>query len=125
MRIFLILIIGIALNSCSDNIITSPDQIVFPQVNVSYQQQVRPLLELTCAFSGCHDTESSAAGIDVTGYFQLTSRAGLIIPGRPDNSLLIQILEGKQGHLLTFQNRITDAQKKGVRQWVLEGALNN
>jgi hypothetical protein len=125
MRIFLILIISIGLNSCSDNIITSPDQIVFPQENVSYQQQVRPLLELTCAFSNCHDSETAAAGVDVTGYFQLTSRAGLIISGRPDNSLLIQILEGKQGHLLTFQNIITDAQKRGVRQWVLEGALNN
>jgi len=125
MRIFLIFIISITLNSCSDNIITSPDQIIFPQENVSYQQQVRPLLELTCAFSNCHDSETAAAGVDVTGYFQLTSRAGLIISGRPDNSLLIQILEGKQGHLLTFQNRITDAQKRGVRKWVLEGALNN
>jgi hypothetical protein len=125
MRIFLIFIISITLNSCSDNIITSPDQIIFPQENVSYQQQVRPLLELTCAFSNCHDSETAAAGVDVTSYFQLTSRAGLIISGRPDNSLLIQILEGKQGHLLTFQNRITDAQKRGVRKWVLEGALNN
>jgi len=125
MRILSIIVIVFTLNACSDTIITSPDQIVFPETNVSYQQQVRPLLELTCAFSGCHDTETAVAGIDVTGYFQLTSRAGLIIPGRPDNSLLIQILEGKQGHLLTFQNRISDAQKRGVRQWVLEGALNN
>lgn len=125
MRIPIIIFIILSLNACSDNIITSPDQIIFPEINVSYQQQVRPLLELTCAFSGCHDAETSAAGVDVTGYFQLTARAGLIIPGKPDNSLLIQILEGKQGHLLTFQNRITDAQKRGVRQWVLEGALNN
>ena len=125
MRILSIIVLVFTLNACSDSIITSPDQIVFPETNVSYQQQVRPLLELTCAFSGCHDTETAVAGIDVTGYFQLTSRAGLIIPGRPDNSLLIQILEGKQGHLLTFQNRISDAQKRGVRQWVLEGALNN
>ncbi|MEY3688870.1 MAG: hypothetical protein RIT37_432 [Bacteroidota bacterium] len=125
MRILSIIVLVFTLNACSDTIITSPDQIVFPETNVSYQQQVRPLLELTCAFSGCHDTETAVAGIDVTGYFQLTSRAGLIIPGRPDNSLLIQILEGKQGHLLTFQNRISDAQKRGVRQWVLEGALNN
>ena len=125
MRILSIIVIVFTLNACSDTIITSPDQIVFPETNVSYQQQVRPLLELTCAFSGCHDTETAVAGIDVTGYFQLTSRAGLIIPGRPDNSLLIQILEGKQGHLLTFQNRISDAQKRGVRQWVLEGAMNN
>lgn len=125
MRILIIIFFVLSLNACSDNIITSPDQIVFPEKNVSYQQQVRPLLELSCAFSGCHDAETSAAGVDVTGYFQLTSRAGLIIAGKPDNSLLIQILEGKQGHLLTFQNRITDAQKRGVRQWVLEGALNN
>ncbi len=125
MRILSIIVLVFTLNACSDSIITSPDQIVFPETNVSYQQQVRPLLELTCAFSGCHDTETAVAGIDVTGYFQLTSRAGLIIPGRPDNSLLIQILEGKQGHLLTFQNRISDAQKRGVRQWVLEGAMNN
>lgn len=125
MRILSIIVLVFTLNACSDTIITSPDQIVFPETNVSYQQQVRPLLELTCAFSGCHDTETAVAGIDVTGYFQLTSRAGLIIPGRPDNSLLIQILEGKQGHLLTFQNRISDAQKRGVRQWVLEGAMNN
>jgi len=125
MKILAAIVFSIVLNSCSDNIITSPDQIVFPQENVRYQQHVRPLLELTCAFSNCHDSETAAAGVDVTGYFQLTSRAGLIIPGRPDNSLLIQILEGKQGHLLTFQNRITDAQKRGVRQWVLEGALNN
>ena len=125
MRILSIIVIVFTLNACSDTIITSPDQIVFPETNVSYQQQVRPLLELTCALSGCHDTETAVAGIDVTGYFQLTSRAGLIIPGRPDNSLLIQILEGKQGHLLTFQNRISDAQKRGVRQWVLEGAMNN
>jgi hypothetical protein len=117
--------ICLILGACSDNIITSPDQIVFPQENVSYQQHVRPLLELTCAFTGCHDSETAVANVDVTGYFQLTSRAGLIIPGRPDNSLLIQILEGKQGHVLTFQNRINDAQKRGVRQWVLEGALNN
>jgi len=125
MRILSIIVLVFTLNACSDTIITSPDQIVFPETNVSYQQQVRPLLELTCAFSGCHDTETAVAGIDVTGYFQLTSRAGLIIPGRPDNSLLIQILEGKQGHLLTFQNRISDAQKRGMRQWVLEGAMNN
>ncbi|MFM6955281.1 MAG: hypothetical protein ACKOX1_01875 [Ignavibacteria bacterium] len=125
MRILSIIVLVFTLNACSDTIITSPDQIAFPETNVSYQQQVRPLLELTCAFSGCHDTETAVAGIDVTGYFQLTSRAGLIIPGRPDNSLLIQILEGKQGHLLTFQNRISDAQKRGVRQWVLEGAMNN
>ncbi|MFM7544315.1 MAG: hypothetical protein ACKO5I_06770 [Ignavibacteria bacterium] len=113
------------ISACSDTTITAPEQIVFPAQNVSYQQHVKPLLELTCAFSGCHDAETAVAGVDVTGYFQLSSRAGLIIPGMPDNSLLNQILEGKQGHLLTFQQRISEAQIRGIRQWVLEGAKNN
>lgn len=125
MKPFLIIIFMSLLSGCSDNTITAPDQIVFPSQQVSYQQHVKPLLELTCAFSGCHDAETAVAGVDVTGYFQLTSRAGLIIPGKPDNSLLNQILEGKQGHLLTFQQRISDAQIRGIRQWVLEGARNN
>lgn len=113
------------LSACSDNSITSPEQIVFPVSNVSFQQHVKPLLELTCAFSNCHDSETAARGVDVTGYFQLTSRAGLIIPNKPDNSLLNQILESKQGHLYTFQQKISTDQVRGVRQWVLEGALNN
>lgn len=125
MKYFFVILYLFTLSACSDTTITSPEQIQFPAQNVSYQQHVKPLLELTCAFSGCHDSETAAAGVDVTGYFQLTSRAGLIIPGKPDNSLLNQILEGKQGHVLTFQRRISEAQKRGVRQWVQEGALNN
>lgn len=125
MNRLIVLFCLLCLSACSDNTITSPEQIVFPASKVSYQQHVRPLLELTCAFSGCHDSETAARGVDVTGYFQLTSRAGLIISGKPDNSLLNQILEGKQGHLPTFQQRITLDQIRGVRQWVLEGALNN
>ncbi|MFM8839639.1 MAG: hypothetical protein ACKOFB_00860 [bacterium] len=125
MKYFFVILYLFTLSACYDTTITSPEQIQFPAQNVSYQQHVKPLLELTCAFSGCHDSETAAAGVDVTGYFQLTSRAGLIIPGKPDNSLLNQILEGKQGHVLTFQQRISEAQKRGVRQWVQEGALNN
>ena len=45
-------------SACNDNVITSPDQIIFPDTNISYQLHVKPLLELTCAFSGCHDYES-------------------------------------------------------------------
>jgi hypothetical protein len=63
--------------------------------------------------------------VDVTSYYALTGRAGLIIPGKPDISLLNQILEGKQAHMLSFQDRVNSSQIKGLRQWVLEGAKNN
>ena len=112
-------------SACNDNVITSPDQIIFPDTNISYQLHVKPLLELTCAFSGCHDYESKLGSVDVTSYYALTGRAGLIIPGKPDISLLNQILEGKQAHMLSFQDRVNSSQIKGLRQWVLEGAKNN
>ncbi|MEY3311403.1 MAG: hypothetical protein RL348_736, partial [Bacteroidota bacterium] len=53
-------------SACNDTVITTPDQIIFPDTNISYQLQVKPLLELTCAFSGCHDYESKMGSVDVT-----------------------------------------------------------
>lgn len=121
-----LLLYGILLcSACNDTVITTPDQIIFPDTNISYQLQVKPLLELTCAFSGCHDYESKMGSVDVTSYYALIGRAGLIIPGKPDISLLNQILEGKQSHMMSFQDRINSSQIKGLRQWVLEGAKNN
>lgn len=111
--------------ACNDNVITSPEQIIFPSTNISYQLHVKPLLELTCAFSGCHDYDSKLGSVDVTSYYALTGRAGLIVPTKPDLSLLNQILEGKQPHMLSFQDRVNSSQIKGLRQWVLEGAKNN
>jgi len=111
--------------ACNENVITSPEQIIFPDTNISYQLHVKPLLELTCAFSGCHDYESKMGSVDVTSYYALTGRAGLIIPYKPDISLLNQILEGKQAHMMSFQDRVNSSQIKGLRQWVLEGAKNN
>ena len=120
-----VLIVCFVLAGCSDSTITSPEQIVFPEKNVSYQQHVNPLLTLTCSYSGCHDSDTKAGNVDVSTYFSLTSRAGLIIPGKPDMSLLNQVLEGKITHFISFQSRLNSAQIKGIRTWVSEGALNN
>jgi hypothetical protein len=116
---------AVILASCSGNSLTQPEQIIFPDSAISYQTHVKPLLQLTCVFAGCHDSESKAGGTDLSTYFSMNERAGLIVPGKPDQSLLVQIVEGRQGHLLSFQQRINTAQKNGIRRWVLEGAKNN
>ncbi len=113
------------LTSCNSNMITNPNDIVFPDSNVSYQNHVQPLLSLSCAYTGCHNDETAAANLKLTNYFALFQHAGLVVPLKPDNSTLIQTLEGTLPHRATYYQNATDAQKKGMRLWVKEGAKNN
>ncbi|MBK9247796.1 MAG: hypothetical protein IPM69_06675 [Ignavibacteria bacterium] len=113
------------ISSCGSNMITDPADIIFPDSNVSYQNHVQPLLTLSCAYSGCHNDETAAANLRLTNYFALFQHAGLIVPLKPDNSTLIQTLEGTLPHRATYYQTATDAQKKGMRLWVKEGAKNN
>ncbi|MBK9182864.1 MAG: hypothetical protein IPM83_07035 [Ignavibacteria bacterium] len=56
----------------------------------------------------------------------ISDRPNLIVPGRPEESTVIQVLEGKLGHPVgELPQRVSSAQVQGMRQWVKEGALNN
>lgn len=109
---------------CS-NSISNPQDIVFPDTGVSYRNQVRPFMGLVCAYSGCHGDDFPAAGVRLTTHSSFFESPGLIIPTKPDQSKLILIIESKLPHPLTFQDRITAAQQRGMRTWVAEGAKDN
>ncbi len=100
------------------------EQIIFPATNVSYSQDVQPVFNLACTYSGCHDDETKAKGLSLTSWTNAYySDPGVIVAGNPGNSKLCEILEGKISHaapLDTIQNHV-----KGIHQWVLEGAKNN
>jgi hypothetical protein len=114
-------------SGCNDNIITDSSQIVFPDSNVSFQQHVQPWLRLSCSYAGCHSDEYMAGGRRITEYYTLfeSANTGLVIPDKPDNSVLCQMLEGKVIHTGYPYWKINDNQKKGIRLWVAEGAKNN
>ncbi len=92
--------------SCTDDT-TSPgtnsNDIIFPDSNVSYGQHVQPLFDRRCALSGCHDRGARMGDLSLESYSDATARPGVIVPGDPDASILVQ----------------------GIRQWILEGAQNN
>lgn len=113
------------LASCSDTLVSNPQEIIFPDTAVSYRNHVRPFLGLACAYSGCHSDEFPAGGVRLTSYFTLFESPGLIIAGKPDQSKIILILENTLPHPLTFQQRIAPAQQRGMRTWVGEGARDN
>ncbi|MCX7930869.1 MAG: hypothetical protein N2663_09165 [Chlorobi bacterium] len=119
------LLLGVVVLFCSCEQGTQyrrPQDIVFPDSNVSYSRYVEPFLRLTCTFSGCH---SASDPIPLDSYVALFQTPGLVIGGQPERSRLVQVLNGTLSHPPVFQDRVTDNHRRGIAQWVREGALNN
>lgn len=120
--------ISVWLASCSNTLTDSRD-LVFPETGVSYGKYVQVYFDLSCAFSGCHSKDNPAQGLSFASYFDFIGRAGLVVPGKPDQSVLIQVIDTSNArskfHPLNFQTRITANQIRGIRTWVKEGALLN
>jgi hypothetical protein len=49
---------------------------------------------------------------------------GLVIPGKPESSVLVQVIQGILPHTFPLQS-INANHKKGMATWVREGANNN
>jgi hypothetical protein len=117
-----------SLFSCKDNITgEGPFDIVFPDSNISYNGLIQPLFDRGCAFSGgCHAGEDPAAALGLESYQRLTDRIGIVVPGSPDESLLLLRIDGRiTPRMPLYRPPLTDNQIKGIRRWILEGALNN
>lgn len=111
---------------CSDTI-TNPDEIVFPDSLVSFQNHVFPMIKFNCSYSGCHGVVTGANCQPYLDYFDLFKGAsGLVILNEPDKSRLVQIFEYiNDPHNRQYIWRVNDNQKKGIRKWISEGAKNN
>ena len=104
------------------------NEIVFPASNVSYAGQVEPLFLRGCAYSGCHDSQTIAAGLDLETYEQaIFSKPGVIIAGDTTNSRLIWSVTGKNNVPIMPLTRppLNANQVAGLKRWILEGARNN
>ncbi len=108
---------------CSPGDITSPNQIVFPAKNVSFKAQVQPYLTLACNNPGCHDVGTQSGGVDLSSYISIINTPNLAIP-HDTTSLLVQVLDAGTYHPVG-QIIANDNQRAGIRQWILEGALDN
>lgn len=109
---------------CPTGVVNNPNDVVFPDSNVSYRNHVQPFLGTRCM--PCHDSYNAAGGIRLTSYsYLMFDRPNLVVQGKPEQSLLIMVLEQEIPHLSgNFQN-IPSSQIRGVRTWIAEGAKNN
>ncbi len=111
-------------SACAEGIITDPRQIVFPESNVSFGQHVLPLMNVSCAFSGCHGS-SPARNIRLTTYTDILSFPGLVLAGRPQQSTLSLVMDGSIPHPPSFQASLTANHTNGIKTWIREGARSN
>lgn len=101
---------------------------------------------LSCVFGGCHETASAEGGLDMeapglrdrlVNIAANDDKAGprgkiRVVAGDPDNSFLVQKLEGKQardeGSTMpdgTDEPIDPACRIKMIRQWISDGALDN
>lgn len=94
-----------------------------PPPPVSYSRQVAPILALHC--NGCH---GGAGGLSTRAYADLIRGGNLgkvLIPGEPDNSLLVHFVEGRRGetHRMPLRGRpLSPGQIETLRRWIAQGA---
>lgn len=131
MKKFIVIILLYALISACDDTITidDVDNKVIPDSNVSFGEHIYPVLQVKCAFTGCHAGANPAGGLDLTTYGNVTADITVVFPGEPDLSSLVWTVEGTVGGLIMPPPGtgivLTENQRKGFRIWVKEGAKNN
>lgn len=95
-----------------------------PASEVSYAQDVRPILESRCA--SCHMGEFVSAGLDMNTYDSLmkgSENGPVIIAGHARDSLLVEkITEGK---MPKRGPKLTPTQIQIITDWIDAGAPNN
>lgn len=121
----LLLMLSLTAGAC-DTGITGPNDIVFPESNVSFGRHVQPLLEYGCTYSGCHNDIDRAGSIYFTSYIGMFQTPGIVHPGDSTSSILWQIVSQRLPHRdVIISNLVTAAQAHGIAVWIQEGASNN
>ncbi len=93
---------------------------------VSFARDIAPILTENC--NGCHFRgQRASGGLRFDNFAQLIKggdSGALIVPGKPDDSLLIKKLRGMSGQRMPAGGRppLSDQQIQSVSTWIKEGA---
>jgi hypothetical protein len=124
--VFLFLFFSLNIIGCKDQIVDNSKDIIFPSSKVSYSQHVQPLFNNRCSYPSCHDDDPVNTRLTLTSYFGLTKYPGIVVPGLPDNSILIQRLDGRLKPRMPFmRDTLIPNHYNGLKTWIKEGALAN
>lgn len=102
------------------------------QAQVSFKQDVQPIFKSNCA--ACHTPGgegTKASGLDLSNYAGVmkgTKYGPMIVPGEPDNSNLMWLLDWKASPQLRMPHgasQLPEHQRDVIRTWIRQGAKDN
>ena len=97
-------------------VVCSPDTVYF-------QNTVLPLLNSSCAMSGCHDAVTHKEGVNLSTYASIMSTGG-VKAGTPGSSKLYNVILNNSMPPKPAAP-FTQAQKDIISKWIAQGAKNN
>jgi mono/diheme cytochrome c family protein len=102
------------------------------QAQLSFKEDISPILQGRCV--GCHrpgGEGSEKSGFDVSTYEGLmkgTKYGPMVIPGDPDVSNLVRLLDWKVAPEIRMphgKKQLSSCDRDAIREWVRQGAKNN
>ncbi|MBN2366052.1 MAG: hypothetical protein JXL67_07780 [Calditrichaeota bacterium] len=131
---FILFLFSISMSSaillqCQKNT-TEPDNIVYPDANLSFLQHIHPIFMDHCAFSGCHESASPAGDLDLeTLSPTFTGVHGpAVIPFNAQQSLLYRLLLSDYlgiPRMPKGRAQLADNKIRAIGTWIDEGAIIN
>ncbi|HEV8538048.1 MAG TPA: YncE family protein [Bacteroidota bacterium] len=98
---------------------------------IVYSSHIQPILERSCALSGCHDAVSKAAGLSLASWNQLikgSTHGEVVVPFTPARSLLTLLFAGtplRKQHPAISLEAFTMYEVRFLERWIAEGARND
>ena len=122
---FFLLVLLVASCSREDDIIkdetpVNKDTACDPSV-VYFVNDIQPILNSSCAYSGCHDVVSHKDGVILSSYDKVIS-TGEVKAGDPNGSELYEVIA--KGEMPPSGALPTDQRQK-IYDWIKQGAKNN
>jgi len=93
----------------------------------SFTRDVKPILQKQC--QGCHQPASKSSNLDLTTFEELRKggkRGAAVVPGQPDESLLIRYVTGAvQPRMPLGQPALKAEDVEVLREWIRSGATDD
>lgn len=107
-------------SSCLHSPIISPNQ-----VQVSFKNEVQPIIIGNCTASGCHgNTGSGGESFSLMTYDDVITFGGLTTT-KPEKTRLYQSLLGNSENAMPPAGPLADSQIQTIYNWISQGAKNN
>jgi len=129
-RLMLVSIAVGALSLAGATVLAPIDNACAQQGQMSFAEDIAPILKGWCV--SCHQPSGegyNASGLDLTSYDGLmkgTKFGPMVIPGQPDNSNLMVLIQGQAKIRMPFGHKaLPNCLRNNIWSWIFQGAKNN